>query len=230
MNKVYFVTGIDTGVGKTIATGMMARFLLKRNLRTATVKLVQTGCHGFSEDLDLHRKLMGCGILPEDTEGLTAPQIFDFPASPHLAAALKKSAVNAEKIADAVRRVSERRDVTLVEGAGGPAVPLTEDLLTIDFIARQGFPVILVSSGKLGSLNHTILSIEALVRRKMRLAGVVYNYCPDADPIIDADTPRMIRKYLRKNGLKDALVILGKVDADRPADVDFSALFTEERS
>ena len=229
MNKIYFVTGIDTGVGKTIATGMMARFLLKRNFRTATVKLVQTGCHGFSEDLDLHRKLMGCGTLPEDEAGLTAPQIFDFPASPHLAAALENRTVDTRKIAESVRLVAEKYDVTLVEGAGGPAVPLTEELLTIDFAAQLGFPVILVSSGKLGSLNHTILSIEAIVRRNMKFAGVVYNFCPGADPVIDADTPRMIRKYLRINGLKDALVTLGEVDADHPRDVDFSDLFKEER-
>ena len=91
-SRVFFVSGIDTGVGKTVATGVMARWLLSRNISTATVKLVQTGCHEFSEDLDMHRAIMGIPPLPEDAAGLTAPQTFDFPASPHLAAALEDEA------------------------------------------------------------------------------------------------------------------------------------------
>ena len=80
-HRVYFVSGIDTGVGKTIATGVMARWLLQRNVSVATVKLVQTGCHNYSEDLEMHRAIMGVPPFPEDIAGLTAPQTFDFPAS-----------------------------------------------------------------------------------------------------------------------------------------------------
>ena len=218
--RVYFVSGIDTGVGKTVATGVMARWLLSRNVRTATAKLVQTGCHDFSEDLDMHRAIMGVPPLPEDAAGLTAPQTFDFPASPHLAAALEHRTVDTDRIAASVREVSAHYDVTLVEGAGGLAVPLTESLLTVDFAAAQGWPVILVCSGKLGALNHALLSIEALKRRDMRLAGVVYNYCPDADPVIDADTPRMIEAALRRTGYPPALVRLGKWDAAASNDVE----------
>ena len=63
---IYFVSGIDTGVGKTVATGVMARWLLQRKISVATVKLVQTGCRGFSEDLDAHRAIMGVPPLPPD--------------------------------------------------------------------------------------------------------------------------------------------------------------------
>lgn len=217
-HRVYFVSGIDTGVGKTVATGVMARWLNMRNISTATVKLVQTGCHDFSEDLDMHRAIMGVPPLPEDEAGLTAPQTFDFPASPHLAAALEGRKVDADRIAACVREVSARYEVTLAEGAGGLAVPLTESLLTVDFAAAQGWPVILVCSGKLGALNHALLSIEALKNRDMRLAGVVYNYCPDADPVIDEDTPRMIEAAMRRAGSPPALVRLGKWNIPVPDD------------
>ena len=220
MRRVYFVSGIDTGVGKTVATGVMARWLLRRKVSTATVKLVQTGCHNFSEDLDMHRAIMGIPPLPEDAAGLTAPQTFDFPASPHLAAALERRTVDTDRIAASVREVSAHYDVTLVEGAGGLAVPLTESLLTVDFAAAQGWPVILVCSGKLGALNHALLSIEALKNRRMRLAGVVYNYCPDADPLIDADTPRMIEAALRRAEYPPALVRLGKRDVAASNDAE----------
>ena len=232
-HRVFFVSGIDTGVGKTVATGVMARWLLRQGVSVATVKLVQTGCHNFSEDLDMHRAIMGIKPLPEDEAGLTAPQTFDFPASPHLAAALEHRTVDTDRITAAVREVSSHYDVTLAEGAGGLAVPLTESLLTVDFAASQGWPVILVCSGRLGALNHALLSIEALKNRNMRLAGVVYDYCPDADPVIDADTPRMIEAAMKRAGFPPALVRLGKWDVRNGNTVplpDFSPLFPEVRT
>ena len=69
MNRVFFVSGTDTDVGKSVATGMMARFLRERGVEAATVKLVQTGCFGFSEDLETHRRLMAVPPLPEDAAG-----------------------------------------------------------------------------------------------------------------------------------------------------------------
>ena len=230
MGKVYFVSGIDTGIGKTVATGMIARGLLRAGRRTATVKLVQTGCRGFSEDLLLHRKLMGIAALSEDLAGATFPAMFDFPASPHYAAAREGRSIDPERLASAVAAVAGNYDVTLVEGAGGLAVPLTEDLLEVDFAARENWPVILVASGRLGSLNHILLSLEALLEREMRLAGVVWNHSPDADPEIDADSFRMTVKYLARYGFAAPVVRLGQVDLAHPADADadFSAFFPEE--
>ncbi len=228
MGKVFFVSGIDTGTGKTIATGMMARSLHLKGRRVATVKMVQTGCHGFSEDLDEHRRLMGVRSLPEDDAGLTFPQTFDFPASPHLAAALEHRTVDVAKIVECVGTVSKNYEYTLVEGAGGLAVPLTERLLTIDFAAEQGWPVILVCSGKLGSLNHAILSLEAIKGRGMALAGVIYNYCADADETIDHDSERMLAKFMAGFGFDASIVRLGFVDGTHPekaAMPDFGVLF-----
>ena len=78
MGKAYFVSGIDTGIGKTAVTGLMARWLASQRRDVITVKMVQTGNDGFSEDLDMHRAIMGAGKFREDLEGLTAPQIFKF--------------------------------------------------------------------------------------------------------------------------------------------------------
>ena len=227
MGQIFFVSGIDTGVGKTVATGLMARYLMKRGVKTATIKIVQTGNAGFSEDRDAHRRIMET-TLPEDAENLTAPQIFSFPASPHLAAALEKRSVDTDIIHTATRELAARYDIVLAEGAGGLAVPLTEDLLTVDFIAREGYPLILVSSGKLGSLNHTILSLECASSRGIRVAGIVFNYAPDSDPVIDADSMKMMRKYLARYGFSPAVVRVTKVDKAFP-EVDFSPLFTGKK-
>jgi len=225
--SIYFISGIDTDIGKSVATGMMARYLHLRGVRVITMKMVQTGNDGFSEDLNLHRAMMEVPPFPEDRQRLTAPQIFHFPASPHLAALLEKKQVDLNAIRSAIAEVSKRYEVVLVEGAGGLAVPLTEDFLAVDFIRELNVPLILVSSGRLGSLNPTILSIEAAANRGIHIAGTVYNLFPPADPTIDADSPRMIRKYLARHGMSEALVELPEVRKPYPF-VDFSAIFGKE--
>ena len=74
-DNVYFVSGIDTNIGKSYATGFIARTWNSEGRRTITQKLIQTGNTGMSEDIELHRRIMGCGLLPEDREGLTMPEI-----------------------------------------------------------------------------------------------------------------------------------------------------------
>ncbi len=227
MGKVFFVSGIDTGVGKTVVTGLLARWLLRQGCRVITVKMVQTGNDGYSEDLDAHRILMGRVSFPEDQEGLTAPQIFRFPASPLLAAALEHTTLDLERIADCVKTLASRYDIVLVEGAGGLGVPLNEQVLAMDFAAEQGWPLILVTSGKLGSINHTVLSIEAAQSRGMTLAGIVYNWNPEVDSTIDEDTPKYIRKYLTLHHLNVPLAFVPCVsDLENPPETDFSAIFS----
>ena len=231
MKKIYFVTGIDTGTGKSVATGLMARYLRNRGENAATLKMVQTGNVGKSEDVEVHRRLMGVGELTEDRWGWSAPQIFKFPASPHLAAALEGRRVDTGAILEGLRKMSERFDTILVEGAGGLAVPLTEEVLTGDFVREQGWPVILVASDKLGSLNHTLLSLEFLRNRQMSLAGVVYNRFCGESPLIGDDTRRMISIYLERYGFTPKLAETGKIDMEDEgaAGADFGAIFGEEK-
>ena len=197
--NVFFVSGIDTDTGKSYATGYLAKLWNGQGIRTITQKLIQTGNNGLSEDIELHRHIMGTGLLPEDTDGLTMPEIFSYPCSPHLAAEIDKRPVDFDKIERATRRLSETYDAVLLEGAGGLMVPLTRDLLIIDYIARRHYPLIFVTSGKLGSINHTLLSLEAIARRNIRLHTVVYNLYPEEkDDIIRRDTESYIRHLLEK--------------------------------
>jgi len=216
---IYFISGIDTDAGKTVAVGLMARYLLQQGVRAITAKLVQTGNDGYSEDLLKHRAMMGVGSFEEDKEGLTAPQIFKFPSSPHLAAKLENRVVDVDAIRSAMRLLAARYDVVLVEGAGGVAVPLTEDMLTIDLVAQEKWPMILVTSGKLGSLNHTILSLEAASNRHVPVTGIVYNFCASAHPVIDEDTPRQIVKWA------DRLVKIPEINFSALPDINFSPIF-----
>lgn len=198
--KVFFVTGIDTDAGKSYATGYLARLWNSKGIRTITQKFIQTGNTGYSEDIELHRKLMEIDFTEEDREMLTMPEIFTYPASPHLAAALDNRPIDFDKIEAATRILSERYDAVLLEGAGGIMVPLTNDYLTIDYIKEKDYPVILVTSGKLGSINHTLLTLEAVANRGICLEMVAYNLYPELpDKTISNDTKQYITRYLSEH-------------------------------
>ena len=85
--KVLFVSGIDTSVGKTVATGLLAKALMVAGKRVITQKMIQTGCVEVSEDIEAHRQIQGIDFTEEDKAGLTCPYIFTYPCSPHMAAA-----------------------------------------------------------------------------------------------------------------------------------------------
>lgn len=198
MDNVIFVSGIHTDAGKSYATGWLARKLMDEGKRVATLKFIQTGNTGHSEDIDVHRRIMG-RELPEDAEGITAPQIFSYPCSPQLAAEIDGRPINFDAIDEAIATLSTRYDVVLVEGAGGLMVPLTDDFRTIDYVASHRLPLILVTNGTLGSINHTLLSLEAIERRAIALRSVIYNeYFDSKDTRIAADTVGFIRRYLSR--------------------------------
>ncbi len=219
---IAFVSGIDTDVGKTVAVGMMARFLRKHG-SVMTQKLVQTGCVGFSEDLRFHQFLAGCPEWSEDSTAsndglddglamsLTAPVILPYPASPHLAATLARTTIDLSRLETATTQLAKRADFLLVEGAGGLMVPLTQEVLTIDYVARQKYPLILVTSGRLGSISQTLLALDAAVRRQIPIAGVVFNEYPSTDRIIADDAKQTIRNYLMRWTGHAALVCLPEI-------------------
>lgn len=198
-DNVYFVSGIDTDAGKSYATGWLAKEWNASGRRTITQKLVQTGNTGFSEDIELHRKIMGCGMLPEDRQRLTMPEIFSYPCSPHLAAEIDGREIDFEKIESATRILSERYDAVLLEGAGGLMVPLTGSLLTIDYVREKGYPLIFVTSGRLGSISHTLLALEAVKSRGIRLEALVFNMFPEEeDGTIAENTKEYLKARLAK--------------------------------
>lgn len=228
MERLYFVSGIDTGIGKTVATGLMAKWLLHKSIDAITFKLVQTGNTGASEDIDEHRRICGGIRFHDDDAGLTAPQIFAFPSSPALAASLEGKIVDLSAIDRAATSVASNHEVTLVESAGGLHVPLTTTTLSIDFAASHGWPLILVTCGRLGAINHTLLSIEAALSRNMRIAGVIHNWFPNTDPRIDADAISATRQFLSLHSCNAPIVTLPHIDTSAGASfpiIDFSPIF-----
>ena len=207
MKGVYFISGIDTDIGKTVATGVLARQLSDSGVSVITQKLIQTGCSEMADDIITHRQLMGVDLQAVDKSGLTMPQILSYPASPHLAARLDNTVVDLAHISACTDALTSRYEVVLLEGAGGLMVPLIADsadadaerILSIDYAARHGYPVILVTSGRLGSINHTLLSLRALKSHGLDLYMLIYNGIHDSsDATIAHDTKQYLQSELKR--------------------------------
>ena len=194
---VIFVSGIDTGIGKTFVTGYLAKQWRAQGQNVITQKMIQTGNHEISEDIEKHREIMGEGWFEEDLNRLTMPEIFSYPASPHLAARIDQRQIDFNNIDAATQKLSQRYDTVLLEGAGGLMVPLSDSYLMIDYVLEKQYPIILVSSGRLGSINHTLLSLEVMRQRKLTLYALAYNLNDESqDQLISQDTAQYLNRYV----------------------------------
>lgn len=189
-----FVTGTDTDAGKSYATGWLANLINQEGGNAMTMKFVQTGNNDMSEDIEVHRRIMGIDYTEFDLDHTTAPEIFTYPCSPDLAARIDGREIDFVKIDNAADKLASAYGTLLIEGAGGLMVPLKGDYLTIDYVKDRKLPVVLVTNGKLGSISHTLLALDAIKRHGLDLCAVIYNPHFDYDKIISEDT----RKYIRR--------------------------------
>ena len=212
---VYFISGIDTDAGKSIVTGVIARTLLQKGVHVITQKFIQTGCVGISEDILKHREIMGIPPQEVDRDGTTSPYVMTYPSSPHLAAEIDRVEIDVERIHRSTEKLAAAYDVVLLEGAGGLYVPVSRQYLTIDYIQEYKHPLILVSSSKLGSINHTLMSLELCRLRGIEVAYVVYNDFPNDSEWIKNDSITIIRQYLDEHFPDCRLLELPVVEVDK---------------
>ncbi|MDJ0624134.1 MAG: dethiobiotin synthase [Desulfocapsaceae bacterium] len=227
-HKIICITGIDTDIGKSIVTGLLAKFLVQQGYRVITQKICQTGCTGVSEDILLHRKIMGIELTEADTSGLTCPYIFPEPCSPHLAAALEQQTIDLSYVTACTRRLAANYDIVLLEGVGGLMVPLTPQVILIDYLKKFDYKHVLVSSGRLGSINHTLSALEILKNREISLLGIAYNLFGETAEVITKDTRKVLKKYLNTYGYADKLVDIAPYHDNTHQELpDFSKLIKQ---
>ncbi|NOU58222.1 dethiobiotin synthase [Marinifilum caeruleilacunae] len=223
--SIYFVAGIDTDAGKSFATGLMAKYLHSKGVDVVTQKFAQTGCKGISEDIQTHRNLMGIDLMDVDRDGTTCPFVFDYPASPHLAAEMQNKTIDLEKIEHSTKTLNDKFELVLLEGVGGLNVPITLDYSLLDYLEEKRYPTILVSSSKLGSINHTLLSLEILQKRNIPLHGLIYNHFPADSEFILKDSVKVFEHYLNKMNFDCPIVEIPVIENFESARVDFSKFF-----
>ena len=175
MVRGLFVTGTDTSVGKTVVSAaLMHRHGRQRVLRYW--KPIQTG---IEQDDDTAEVMRLARCQPEEVihAGVRLPR----PLSPHLAARLSGVTIELQPLIDIATKALGAKDGLVVEGAGGAMVPINDREMMTDLMARLSLPVLIVSRSTLGTINHTLLTIEALRRRSLAIAGVVMVGAPNAD-------------------------------------------------
>ncbi len=168
MNKGLFITGTDTGVGKTLVSCGIARLLKSWGVNVGVMKPIATG------DRDDAKQLIKASGIKEEIDFVN-PQFFKAPLAPSAAAPLEGREVDSESIYKAYWHLSKKYDVMVVEGIGGVKVPLGESTYVADLIEALRLPVVLVSRAGLGTLNHTLLSLDALAEKKIPVLGVLFN-------------------------------------------------------
>lgn len=176
MNRSAFITGTDTGVGKTVVTCALLCALQARGLRVAPMKPVAAGAERIegqwvNEDV---RALLSSAGAPYPSE-LVNPMLLREPMAPHIAAAREGASIALAPLLAAYQALASQSDSVLVEGVGGFVVPLAPGLDTRDLAVALGLPVVLVVGLRLGCLNHALLTAEVIRRARLPLAGWVAN-------------------------------------------------------
>jgi dethiobiotin synthetase len=219
-----FVTGTDTDVGKTVVTGGVVRALRARGLAIGVVKPVQSGAVATDADGDAARlkRLAGVG----DTLGEIAPFALVEPVAPLVAARSEGIELGLDAVLERVRAVGARYDGILVEGAGGLLVPVGEDWTIADLAVALGFPVLVVARARLGTVNHTALTVAVLRDLGLDVVGVVLNGPTDAS---SAENRALIEQFAAVRVIGelpwlDAPVTAGRVQGIVEENLDLDVL------
>jgi dethiobiotin synthetase len=204
-----FITGTDTGIGKTVCTALLLAELRRRGMNAAPMKPAQTGCvkrdtpgapdttpDSFSvPDLDYALSMAGMQVDP-DVYRTMSPYRFEPACSPHLAAKMAAAEIDIARIVIAARTLGSTYDFILAEGAGGILVPLNERETMLDLMQALRFPILLAARPGLGTINHTLLSLRALRSDGLDIAGIVFVTAADQEPgLIEEDNRRIVEHF-----------------------------------
>jgi dethiobiotin synthetase len=171
-----FITGTDTGVGETIIAGAIAMILKAKGLNVGVFKPIATGC-----------KRSWDGMISDDTEFLAncanselalsaiTPLGYPTPAAPIVSAECDGPAIDFEKITTAYKKICQQSDIVIVEGIGGVRVPLTDKFDLLDLAVEFDLPLVIVARPDLGTINHTLMTIDCVHAAKLKIAGVIIN-------------------------------------------------------
>ncbi|MDH5761851.1 MAG: dethiobiotin synthase [Nitrospinota bacterium] len=194
--KGLFITGTDTGVGKTVVTATILAWLRHQGIKTGVMKPIETGvdakCSSAANSDALF--LMETGNIEDPLEEV-CPFRLKHAASPYQAALIDNRTLQPKSILSAYDKLAEKNDWMLVEGIGGVRVPITQEYGVVELIRDLGLPALVVTRYELGTLNHTLMTLETLRHSGIAVKGVVFNRTgPGKLDAIAQDQPRIIKE------------------------------------
>ncbi|MDT8423089.1 MAG: dethiobiotin synthase [Desulfuromonadales bacterium] len=209
-----FITGTDTGVGKTIIAATLATLLRARGVSVGVMKPVETGINDLTSmgpDARLLRASSGCSAADQ----IIAPYRFAPPVAPALAASKAGIKIDLQHICDCYRQLAANHDYVIVEGAGGLMVPLAGGLLTCDLVTLLQLPLLIVTRPTLGTINHTLLTIFAARTMELPVSGFVINRMPATPELAEQEAPHTLASLASAS----LLGVLPQVDDGSPTEI-----------
>lgn len=220
MSKGIFITGTDTGVGKTFVACGLIKAMKDKGLSVCPMKPVESGCgmkKGHLIPGDTIKLIRASGV--HEPLDLLNPYRLKHPIAPSVAAEIEGMRINKKKIFSAYSRLSNKYDLMIVEGAGGIMVPVYKKYLFLDLAKDMNLPVLIVSRPGLGTINHSLLTLEAARSKGLNVLGVIFNY---ADKIRKGLSETTNPEVIRKLG---ASSILGEVPHAKVTAVSAAGVF-----
>ncbi len=222
MTRGIFITGTDTGVGKTIIAGGLAACCRRSGARVGVMKPVESGCRRTEQgpqpdDALFLKKMAASADALEDI----IPYRLERPLTPSVAAALSGIAIDLQVICSAYRRLAVQNDLVLVEGAGGLLAPITGHATGVDLIRLLQIPIIVVARNALGTINHTLLTVEHARRSGLTVLGIILNQCAPVPDLSAETNPGIIAEMsgLPLLGVMPYLPLPAREDASQLADI-----------
>lgn len=191
-----FITGTDTGVGKTLVTAAIAEALIQRGVRVAVLKPIATGCEPrgaelFSEDAHF---LARAARAPQ-LDASICPVRYVEPLAPAVAAERAGRPIDWAAIATAQTRLESTAEILLIEGVGGILVPLDSQHTVLDLASALRVPTIIVARAGLGTINHTLLTLQALRSRQIPIAGIILNGRSPSPDLAERTNPSALQRW-----------------------------------
>lgn len=188
-----FITGTDTGVGKTIVAATLARLLKIRGCNVGVMKPVTSGClekdgRRISEDCELLRWAAGLDTEEPDS----APYLLAAPLAPSVAAEQEGVRIDFDRIGACYKRLADRYEFVIVEGAGGLMVPISGGMLIADLVRHLNLPLLVVTRPNLGTINHTFLTTYAAGQLGLSTKGIIINNYPQEPGPAEAYAPHLL--------------------------------------
>lgn len=226
--KGFFITGTDTGVGKTIVAGAVVKALKFLGVKTGVMKPVETGCSREGGKLFPNDGLFLRRIADiDDPVALVTPYCFESPLSPMAAAEIDASPVGVEEIKKAFRTMAAKYDAVVVEGIGGLMVPISKDYYVAELAAEIGLPLIIVARPGLGTINQTMLTLDHALKAGIDVAGIVINYSSPPEHTLAEKTNPGVLSRIASAPLIGTFPYLKELSGDTIGDAACDALDLE---
>ena len=186
-----FVTGTDTGVGKTLVTAALALHFTSQGLKVGVMKPIETGVTN-PEELGPDARLLSWAAEATDDADLISPYRYALPLAPCQAATAAKEQINIDAIIKAYQTLRQNKDIVLVEGAGGLMVPIRGGYIMADLARQLEMPLLVVTHPRLGTLNHTLLTTFAARTMDLKLSGYIINQMPEDANQAEREAPHLL--------------------------------------